>query len=119
MTDDLEARIKALEEKLTPQPDKMSSMKATNRLKQYLDDRKGEKESQEDVVWRIIEQAEKVPSLEKEIGELRAKVWELEHEKDSLSEFFLKKIENYEILRDEKDKQIGELEKKIEELEGV
>jgi len=75
---DLEARIKALEDKLTPPPDKMSTMKATARLKQTIDKMKEEKESQEDVVWRILEQAEKVPELEKENKELRKRIEELE-----------------------------------------
>jgi len=54
MTEDLEARIKALEEQLIPNPDKISTMKATNRLKQKLDELKKDKESQEDVVWKLI-----------------------------------------------------------------
>jgi len=65
---DLEARIKALEEKLTPPPDKMSTMKASNKLKQYLVALK--KGTQEDAVWWLIEEAEKVPLLEKRIREL-------------------------------------------------
>jgi len=77
MTEDLESRIKALEEKLTPSPEKMSTMKATNRLKQTLDKMKGDKETQEDAVWKLIEQAQKVPTLEKRIHELEAEVQKL------------------------------------------
>ncbi len=66
--EDLESRIKALEEKFTLPPDKMSTMKASNRLKltlKYL-----EKGTQEDAVWWLVEEAEKVPDLEKRIKEL-------------------------------------------------
>ena len=69
---DLEARIKALEEKLTPHPDKMSTMKASNKLKQYLVNLK--KGTQEDTVWWLIEEAEKVPVLEKRIKELEDEI---------------------------------------------
>jgi len=72
--EDLEARIKAIEEKLTPSPGKMSTMKASNRLKQTLDKMKGEKESQEDVVWKLIDQAAKVPGLEFRIKELENEI---------------------------------------------
>jgi len=68
MTEDLEARIKALEEQLIPNPDKMSTMKATNRLKQYLDSLK--KGTQEEAVWWLIDEAEKVPELEARVKEL-------------------------------------------------
>lgn len=68
MSKDLESRIKALEDRLTPPPDKMSTMKASNRLKQYLVDL--EKGTQEDAVWWLIDEAEKVPGLEKRIREL-------------------------------------------------
>ena len=68
MSKDLESRIKALEEKLTPPPDKMSTMKASNKLKQHLVALK--KGTQEDAVWWLIEEAEKVPLLEKRIREL-------------------------------------------------
>jgi len=69
---DLEARIKALEEKLTPPPDKMSTMKASNKLKQYLVALK--KGTQEDAVWWLIGEAEKVPLLEKRIRELEEEI---------------------------------------------
>jgi len=68
MTKDIESRIKALEEKLTPPPDKMSTMKASNQLKQYLVNLK--KGTQEDAVWWVIVEAEKVPVLEARIKEL-------------------------------------------------
>lgn len=68
MTEDLESRIKALEDKLTPPQDKMSTMKASNKLKQRLVALK--KGTQEDAVWWLIEEAEKVPVLEARIKEL-------------------------------------------------
>ena len=71
MTKDIESRIKALEDKLTPPPDKMSTMKASNKLKQRLVALK--KGTQEDAVWWLIEEAEKVPLLEKRIRELKEK----------------------------------------------
>jgi predicted nucleic acid-binding Zn-ribbon protein len=84
MSEDLEARIKALEEKLYNDPDKMSTMKATNRLKQAIDSMKGDRESQEDVVWRIIEKAERVPYLEKYIDELKVRINKLERKIEEL-----------------------------------
>jgi len=88
MSEDIEARIKALEEKLNPSPDKVSSMKATNRLKQTLDEMKEDGETQEDVVWKVIREAlkvpdlekhaEKVPALEEMIQDLEKKLKELE-----------------------------------------
>lgn len=83
---DLEARIKALEEKLTPDPLKISTMKASNLLKQYLDENKIERESQEDVMWRIIEQAERVPELEKRIQELEDENEKLKEENTDLDQ---------------------------------
>ena len=68
MTENLEARVKALEEKLTLPLDKMSTMKASNRLKRELNDLN--KGTQEDAVWWLIVEAEKVPVLEKRIKEL-------------------------------------------------
>ncbi|MDD4588898.1 MAG: hypothetical protein PHG06_00515 [Parabacteroides sp.] len=74
MTDDLESRVKAIEDQLTPDPDKISTMKASNRLKQYLDDHKIGNESQQDVIMRIVCRNEfletRVKSLESEIEEL-------------------------------------------------
>ena len=68
MEDDLESRIKAIEDQLTPDPDKISTIKASNRLKLVLKDL--EKGTQEDAVWWLVEEAEKVPGLEKRIEEL-------------------------------------------------
>lgn len=65
MTGDLESRVKAIEDQLIPDPDKMSTMKASNRLKQYLDDHKIGNESQQDVMCRLIhENAELRTELE-------------------------------------------------------
>ena len=72
MTEDLESRIKALEDKLTPPQDKMSTMKASNKLKQRLVALK--EGTQEDAVWWFIEEAEKVPLLEKRIRELEEEI---------------------------------------------
>jgi|GEM_PF-5480392 len=55
MSEDLESRIKALEEKLTPSPDKVSSMKATNSLKAALKQfKENDKSTDEDAVWYLI-----------------------------------------------------------------
>lgn len=75
MTEDLESRIKALEDKLIPPLDildRVSTMKATNRLKLHLV--KLKKGTQEDAVWWLIEEAEKVPVLEKRIKELEEEI---------------------------------------------
>ena len=63
MTKELEARIKAIEDKFVLPPNKMSTMRASSNLKDVLDDMKEGSESQEDVVWRVIGEAEKVPIL--------------------------------------------------------
>ncbi len=73
MSEDLEARIKALEEQLTPNLDKMSTMKATNRLKKALDELK--QGTQEGGVWYLFDEVEK---LDKEILELKKRIKELE-----------------------------------------
>lgn len=82
---DLEARIKAIEDKLTPPLDildRVSTMKASNRLKLYLVMLK--KGTQEDAVWWLIGEAEKVPALENEISMLKRRVQELEGENEKL-----------------------------------
>lgn len=85
MTEELEARIKAIEDKFVLPQNKMSTMRASSNLKDVLDDMKEGSESQEDVVWRIIGEAEKVPllfdknaALEKENAELKRKLAEKE-----------------------------------------
>jgi len=71
MNEDYEARLKALEEQLTPNPDKISSMKASNRLKKALDDLK--QGTQEGAVWYLFDEIER---LEKENLELKRKLAE-------------------------------------------
>jgi len=56
--DDIESRLKALEEKLThPQYPKVSSIQASGDLKEELDtfrEKDGKKETYEDIIWKLI-----------------------------------------------------------------
>lgn len=84
---DLESRIKAIEDRLYPNPEKISSIQASNQLKYTLNDKKEEpKETHESVIWRIIAQAEKVPELEKENTRLRKHIIENEKKIQELEE---------------------------------
>lgn len=104
MTEDLEARIKALEEKLSQSKyPKVSSIQASGELKEKLDTFRDSdvvtKETFEGIVWKIIDQAERVPSLEKEISSLEDKLLESANEIGNLR------------------MQVKELEEKVSDLE--
>jgi len=78
MTQNLEARLKAIEDMFIQPTVKMSTMKAPSDLKDIIDEMKEGTETQADVMWRMIEEAEKVPVLEKENAELKMRITELE-----------------------------------------
>ena len=72
----LREELDQLKAELQPKPAKTSSMQASGELKEHIKGMQMEGEKQEDVIWRVIKQAEKVPELEKEIAELKRKLAE-------------------------------------------
>ena len=81
MEHDLESRVKAIEAQLTPDPDKISTMKASNRVKRVLDNKKIGNESQQDVIMRIVDRNE---FLEARVEFLEARDESLEVENQKL-----------------------------------
>lgn len=87
MSEDPQEQIQALREELDqlkaelqPKPAKTSSMQVSGELKEHIKWIQIEGEKQEDVIWRVIKEAEKVPELEKEIEDLKRKLAELGEE---------------------------------------
>jgi Mg2+ and Co2+ transporter CorA len=91
MSDDSQSQINALRkeldqlrDELKPKPAKTSSMQVSGELKLLIIEMRRDGEKQEDVVWRIIGEAEKVPllfdqnaALENENAELKKQIAEL------------------------------------------
>jgi len=86
-SEDSQSQINALREELDqlkadlqPKPAKTSSMQVSGELKECIKGMQMEGEKQEDIIWMVIKEAERVPELEKENLELKKRIAEFEKE---------------------------------------